>query len=119
LTQLLRGLPNLDIQAVSNYKLRLNHINLVQIVNKLSTNDAKDYTLDAKIGFEKKNNELYVTDSNYSYSYVFSFESKLWHKINRSYRILINSYPELLTLRENSVSVSAIPSFQISDQVLS
>jgi len=64
LTQLLRGLPNLDIQVVDNYKLRLNHINLVQIVDKLSTIDAKDYTLGAKTGFDKKNNELYVTNNS-------------------------------------------------------
>jgi len=80
LTQLLRGLPNLDIQAVNNYILRLNHINLVQLVDSLSLIDAKGYTLGAKTGFDKKNNELYVTNNNYNYSYVFSFESKLWHK---------------------------------------
>jgi len=47
LTQLLRGLPNLDIQNVNNYILRLNHISLVQLVNTLSLIDAKDYTLNA------------------------------------------------------------------------
>jgi hypothetical protein len=68
----------------------------------LSTIDAKVYISGAKIGFDKKNNELLVTNNTYDYSYVFSFESKLWHKISESYRVLINSYPELLTLRENS-----------------
>jgi hypothetical protein len=104
LTQLLRGLPNIDIQAVSNYTFRLNNINLVQIVNKLSTIDAKDYTLGAKTRFDKKNNELYVTNSNYNYSYVFSFESGFWHKISESYRVLINSYPELLALHDNGTN---------------
>jgi len=101
LTQLLRGLPNLDIQAVNNYILRLNHINLVQLVDSLSLIDAKGYTLGAKTGFDKKNNELYVTNNNYNYSYVFSFESKLWHKTSESYRILVNSYPELLGLHDD------------------
>jgi hypothetical protein len=102
LTQLLRGLPNLDIQNVNNYILRLNHISLVQLVNTLSLIDAKDYTLNAKIGFDKKNNELIVTNNSYNYSYVFSFESGYWHKISESYRLLINSYPKLLVLRENT-----------------
>jgi len=104
LTQLLRGLPNLDIQAVDNYILRLNHLNLVQLIGKLSTIDAKDYTLGAKTGFDKKNNELYVTDNSYNYSYVFSFESGFWHKISESYRVLINSYPVLLGLHDNGTN---------------
>jgi len=129
LTQLLHGLPNLDIQAVNNYTFRLNHLSLVQIVDNLSTIDAKDYILGSNciIGFDKKNNELLVTNhrlagtldddadadllSKYglnpegydlNYSYVFSFESGFWHKRSNSYRILINKYPELLIQRENS-----------------
>ena len=102
LTQLLHGPPNLDIQGVDNYSLRLNHISLTQIVASLLHIDAKDYISDVKVGFDKKNNELLVTNSNYNYSYVFSFESGYWHKISESYRILINSYPELLVLREDS-----------------
>jgi hypothetical protein len=132
LTQLLHGLPNLNIQAVSNYTFRLNHISLVQIVSSLSQVDAKDYTLgvNCKIGFDKKNNELIVTNHRFAgtsdekntnadadilseyglnsegydlnYSYIFSFESGFWHKISESYRVLINFYPELLVLRENT-----------------
>ena len=82
------------------------------------------------IGFDKKNNELIVTNHRFAgtsderntnkdkdiltqyglnsegydlnYSYTFSFESSYWHKISESYHVLINSYPELLMLRENS-----------------
>jgi hypothetical protein len=102
LTQLLKGLPNLDIQSIENYSFRLNHISLVQIVDNLSIVDVKKYILLSKIGFDKKNNELIVTNNTYNYSYVFSFESGYWHKISESYRVLINLYPELLVLREDS-----------------
>jgi hypothetical protein len=51
LTTLLKGMPNTHIQAVNNYKLRLNHLSLVQIIDNLSIIDAKDYIIDAKIGF--------------------------------------------------------------------
>jgi hypothetical protein len=98
----LYGLPNLDIQGVDNYILRLNNTSLVQLADSLSVIDAKNYISGAKVGFDKKNNELLVTNNTYDYSYVFSFESKLWHKISESYRVLINSYPDLLVLRENT-----------------
>jgi hypothetical protein len=51
LTQLSKGLSNLDIQGVENFLLRLNHINLSQIISFLSKVDAKVYILDAKIRF--------------------------------------------------------------------
>jgi len=35
LTKLSKGLPNLDIQGVENFLLRLNHISLVQIVKNM------------------------------------------------------------------------------------
>ena len=95
-------MPNTHIQAVDNYKLRINHLSLVQILNSLSTVDAKVYISDAKVNFDKKNNELYVTNNNYEYSYIFNFESGYWHKIDESYRVLISYYPQLLCLRENS-----------------
>ncbi|MCF8299346.1 MAG: hypothetical protein K9J13_17490 [Saprospiraceae bacterium] len=129
LTKLLKGMPNTHIQAVDNYTLRLNHISLVEIVDNLSTIDAKDYILgsNCRISFDKRNNELLVTNyrlagildddadadilSKYglntegydlNYSYVFSFESGYWHKKSNAYRILINNYPELLCQREDS-----------------
>jgi len=102
LTKLLKGVPNIDIQAVSNYILRLDHLSLVQIVQSLSTVDAKVYISGSKMSFDKKNNELLVSNNSYEYSYVFNFESGFWHKISESYRILINKYPETLVQRENS-----------------
>ncbi|NOR75850.1 MAG: hypothetical protein GQ525_11900 [Draconibacterium sp.] len=48
--------------------------------NSLSTVNAKTYVEDALIGFNKQNNELLVTNENYNYSYVYSFDSTLWRK---------------------------------------
>jgi hypothetical protein len=59
LTQLLKGLPNLNIQAVSNYTFRLNHISLVQIVDSLSIDDVKKYILLSKVGFDKNTINFY------------------------------------------------------------
>jgi hypothetical protein len=41
----------------------------------VSTVDAKEYVSGALIGFNKKFNELVVTNSAYAYSYVYSFIS--------------------------------------------
>ena len=95
LSEYLNGLPNLNIQSVGNFTLRLNHINLVQLQDSLSTIDAQKYIQSAIIGFSKTQNELLVTNSNYNYSYVYSFESGYWHKISKSYSILVNTYPTL------------------------
>jgi len=102
LTQLSKGLPTLDIQGVENFSFRLNYVSLVTIINSLSQIDTKEYIPVSKIGFDKKNNELLVSNNSYEYSYVFNFESGFWHKISESYRVLINFYPELLVLRENT-----------------
>jgi hypothetical protein len=102
LTQLSKGLPTLDIQGVENFSFRLNYVSLVTIINSLSQIDTKEYIPVSKIGFDKKNNELLVSNNSYEYSYVFNFESGFWHKISESYRVLINNYPELIVLRENT-----------------
>lgn len=102
LSALLCGSPNTDLQEVEDFTFRLNHIQLVQLSSSLSTVDAKLLLSDAKFGFDKINNELWVTNNDYNYSYVFSFESNYWSKRSESYRVLINSYPKLLVLRENT-----------------
>jgi hypothetical protein len=68
LTKLSKGLPNLDIQDVENFSFRLNHVSLVQIVNSLSKVCQKDYIsgVNCKIGFDKKNNELIVTNHRFA-----------------------------------------------------
>jgi len=87
LTQLSKGLPTLDIQGVENFSFRLNYVSLVTIINSLSQIDTKEYIPVSKIGFDKKNNELLVSNNSYEYSYVFNFESGFWHKISESYRV--------------------------------
>lgn len=121
LTQLLIGSPNLALQAEQNYLLRLNRTELVQLVNSVSIVDAKTYILGAKVGFDCVNNELIVTNSLYNYSYVFSFESKNWFKISDSFDILINRYPQLLVVRENTnpgIFTLSVESFDGSIDVL-
>ena len=98
------GSPNTDFQANINYQFYLNSQLHVQIVNKLSSVDILVYISGAKMGFDKLNNELYVTNPNYPYSYVFNFDTMFWYKISESFNILINYYPRLYALRETNTN---------------
>jgi len=96
LSEVLVGPVNVEFQANSHYQFYINHASLVQLSSKLSTVDAKTYISGAKIGYDKQNNELLVTNYSYPYSYVYSFESGFWYKTSDSFRLLINAYPTLL-----------------------
>lgn len=54
LTAALYGAPNTDLKGTANFQLRVNHLNLVQLQNNLSTVDAKVYVSGSLIGFNKK-----------------------------------------------------------------
>ena len=101
LTQLLQGSPNIDIQLDANFQLRLNHLQLIQKAEFLSDIDALGYIEDAKIAFDKKNNELIVTNPNKLYSYLYSFDSGVWGKISQSFDILVNAYPVTYAIVSN------------------
>ena len=109
----LHGLPNLYIQSVDNFKLRVNHANLVQLPNSLSIINAKLYMVDAKVGFNKQNNELLVTNSDYNYSYVYNFESGYWNKLSESFGVIINAYPNLQVVRSGGSNDGV---FSLSDE---
>jgi hypothetical protein len=67
------------------------------------------------IGYDQINKELIVTNNDSEYTYVFSFESKLWTKLSQSYSLLINSYPNLYGI---TVSGSDLQIRNISDEAL-
>lgn len=74
----------------------------MQLLSNLSTIDSKDYSDNANIGYNQKLDELLISNQNYAYSYLYSFKSGYWHKIDESFRVLIDSYPKLIVLREDS-----------------
>ena len=108
LSTLVTGSPNTDFQANPNYQFYINDVRLTTLKDHLSTTDILEYLSGAKLGFDKKNNELYVTNSNYSYSYIYNFEADFWFKIPESFRLLINYYPKLLTFRESGTDTGII-----------
>lgn len=77
------------------------------LANALSNIPFITYLKGSSVGYEHLNKELFITNKEHGYSYVYSFESQLWYKISTSYRLLINSYPKLLGVTStNIVSIS-------------
>lgn len=102
LSDMLFGKPNLDLQGVTNYTYRIDQAQLVNLVDSLSTVDAKLYMNGSNIGYNHEYKELIVSNPNYDYSYVYSFKSTSWHKISESYRFFINAWPKLYGVRLNT-----------------
>jgi len=69
----------------------------------LSTVDFLTYLQNSQIGFDYDNHELVVTNASYHFSYIYSFESKMWFKISKSFTKLINNYPKLIGVTSDSV----------------
>lgn len=71
--------------------------------DSLSSVNFLDYLLSSTVGYDHLNKELVVTNSDYQYSYIYSFESSSWFKISKSYRMLVNNYPKLLGVTGTNV----------------
>ena len=59
----------------------------------LSTVPFRDYIIDAKIGFDYPNREIWVNNGLYTYSYVFSLESQAWSKRDETFSAIVFDYP--------------------------
>jgi hypothetical protein len=103
LSEKLEGAINQDIIGYNQFSFFVDNPNLVQLSEKISDVDALTYILSASVGFDKVNNELYFSNSDYDYTYIFNFESNSWHKVGGSYGLFVNDYPTLLGITENGV----------------
>lgn len=73
------------------------------LLNSLSRVGFLSYLSSSSIGYDHLNKELIVTNENYSYSYIYSFDSQMWYKISQSFKLLINSYPKLLGVTASNI----------------
>jgi hypothetical protein len=114
----LEGLILTDFTANTAFQFYTNHSNLVQLSSNLSNDSAMEYILTSKIGFDKINSELIVTNYNYYYSYVYNFESNTWHKITKTYYLLVNDYPNLIAVNQFGMFSVSLESFGLPVDVL-
>ena len=115
LTELIEGEVS-NIKQVNSFLGRVNNSSLIQLSSSLSSCNMLEYIKGSKLGYNKVQNELLVSNPNFNYSYVYSFESNAWSKKSESYRVLINSYPELLVLRENNDQEAENGIFSLSEE---
>ena len=92
----IEGLPH-GVLTNSTEVLKLTSDNkfVPDLGSAMSDIDFLEYMKSSSIGFDQVNKELIVTNPNKGYSYIFSFENKIWYKISHTYTLLINNYPKL------------------------
>ena len=66
-----------------------------------SISEFKYYIEKASIGYIYEDNELIISNKEYSYSYVYNLKSGEWHKISESITRFLNSYPQSLAISSN------------------
>ena len=81
LSEPVNGLPDMNIRKSLQYMKAISHEYTMDIRNEISQVDFREYILSAVMGYDISNDELIVSNSDYNYSYVYSFESRMWYKI--------------------------------------
>lgn len=61
----------------------------------VSKENFTEYVKDAIIGYLANERELWVSNSDYNYSFIYSLENGSWTKINHSYSFFVDKYPYL------------------------
>lgn len=71
---------------------------IADIKNIWCDKNFSDYCRNATVGFFYKERELVISNSEYSYSYIFSIENGTWSKFSFSFGFVSNSYPGFIAL---------------------
>ena len=69
----------------------------------LVTFSVESYMDVAIIGFDKNNNELLVCNPGQLFTFVFYYDSEVWHTIDRVYDVFIENYPMLQGLDSSGI----------------
>jgi hypothetical protein len=64
----------------------------------------REYLKDARLGYNYRDNEIIVANSNYGYSYVYGRESGEWTKRTVVPQLFTNSYPEAYVVIDGVLS---------------
>jgi hypothetical protein len=103
LSEIIEGLP-VNIENKAEITTLLTDTKFTPSLNgSVSNVDFLDYLTGSSIGYDQVNSELVVSNPSKGYSYIFSFESKSWFKVSKSYSLLINNWPSLYGISGDSV----------------
>jgi hypothetical protein len=64
------------------------------------------YLTGASMAYNNTENELIITNPSYAYSYIYSVEGNLWHKVSETYSLMAVSYPRLYSLRQTYLNLA-------------
>ena len=79
----------------------INHAKLVELDKYKTDCEFKEYLKDAIMGYNFNEYELWVTNPNKTYTYIYSFKTKGWVKRSISCTQYINNYPQLYMLNDS------------------
>lgn len=103
MTAFLEGQPDVNIQNNESF-LKCCGGELYDISDSLSQVDFKEYVNDAKLSWCANTNELIVSNSAYSYSYVYDFYFNAWYKVTGVYEAIEDN----LILRPISLNTGSV-----------
>ena len=73
-------------------------LDVANLTDSLSSVTFPDYLKEAKVGFNYQEHQIVVANKEYSYCYVYSLKTGMWHKISQTVTNFINSYPHTWAL---------------------
>ncbi len=80
----------------ATYREAISNSKLVRLSSAHSEAWFKEYMKEANFGYDYVNKELIVSNGDYGYSYVYGFDTGVWHKTSENYSSFVNNYPKTL-----------------------
>ena len=105
LSEIVEGLPEkaMSINKTEITTLLTDSKYTPGLAGSLSDIDFLEYLDNSSVGFDQINKELIVSNKAKGYSYIYSFENKIWFKVSRSYKLLINNWPRLFGISGTTI----------------
>lgn len=81
ISQAIAGNPDISMQECETFGRVSEVVRGYDIRPYFSSVPFQDYIKEASLGYDINENEIIVSNPNYSYSYVYNLDEKTWHKI--------------------------------------
>lgn len=90
-----------DINKLSLFKQALNHVKLTELLPEITKETIHDYIQSAIVGYNYIEREVWFTNPDLSYSYIFS--QGAWYKVKQTGSRYIDDYPKQYILNEGKL----------------
>ena len=114
----LKGPIDTDIRQNQSYDLCCANTKLYDISKYLSDETFEAYLEKAHLCYSSITDDLYVSNPDYPYSYVFSFIHKKWHKVSESYANINSTLIQRLVNITESTMIVATGSIEINSIII-